>query len=136
MHDKKCVIVVDGALPIGLIANASAVMGVSIGHLFPEVLGADTKDKSGQNHRGITAIVLPILKADAKKISELFAVTKNDTDIVAMDFSDIAQRTRDYADYTSQLAVTNPEELRYASIALYGDAKKIKSLTGSLPLLR
>ncbi len=136
MHDKKCVIVVDGDLPIGLIANASAVMGVSIGHLFPEVLGTDTQDKSGQNHRGITAIVLPILKANAQKISALFAATKNDADIVVMDFSDVAQRTRDYADYTAQLAATNPEELRYAGIALYGDAKKIKSLTGSLPLLR
>ena len=52
-----------------------------------------------------------------------------------VDFSDVAQRTKDYNDYAAQLKTTKSGDIKYLGIALYGDKQTINSLTGSLPLL-
>lgn len=44
MDELKCVMVVDESMPLGIIANSTAVMGVTIGKLFPEVVGQDVID--------------------------------------------------------------------------------------------
>ena len=56
--------------------------------------------------------------------------------VIVVDFSDVAQRTKDYEDYAGQLKATKSNDLRYLGIALYGDKQAINSLTGSLSLLR
>ena len=38
-ENEKCVIVVDQELPMGLIANTSAIMGITLGMIHPEVVG-------------------------------------------------------------------------------------------------
>lgn len=53
MSDMKCVIIIDSELPIGIMANTSAILGVTLGKLIPEQVGADVKDASGQTHLGI-----------------------------------------------------------------------------------
>ena len=36
---EKCVIVADGALPPGLIANTAAILGITLGKNLPEAVG-------------------------------------------------------------------------------------------------
>ncbi len=136
MDDKKCVIVIDAALPLGLVANSSAVLALTLGKLVDGILGHDIQDKSGENHIGITNTVLPILKSDKENLTVLCEKAKTMEGVVVVDFSDVAQRTKTYEDYATQLSETAANDLRYLGIALFGDKKSINALTGSLPLLR
>ncbi len=136
MEDQKCVIVLDQALPVGLLANSSAVLALTLGKSIEGVLGHDILDGSGKTHLGITNTVIPILKAEKGQLTTILEKAKAIPGIMAVDFSDVAQRTKTYDDYAQQLLATSADQLRYLGIALYGNKKDINALTGSLPLLR
>lgn len=137
-HAKKCVFVIDADLPVGLIANTAAVLAVSIGRNIEDLLGPDVFDASGQRHLGITTKPLPILRGTNDKLKDIRAkaVSEELSDLRVVDFSNVAQRSKDYTAYTEEISSANADELRYLGIALYGDSKIINKLTGSLPLLR
>ena len=39
-----------GNLPIGIIANTAAIMGITLGKQMPEAVGADVYDRTGNGH--------------------------------------------------------------------------------------
>jgi hypothetical protein len=43
-------------------------------------------------------------------------------------FTDIAQTSRTFEEYTKQMAASAPEDLRYVGVALYGDRKPVNKL--------
>ncbi len=135
---KKCVMVIDGALPLGLIANTAAVLGATLGKVVEGMIGHDLVDNEGNRHLGITTVPIPILKADRERIREIRMACNAPemAELVVVDFCDAAQRTKTYADYERELASTPAGELAYLGVALYGDQKKVNRLTGNLPLLR
>ena len=45
-QSEKCVMVIDESLPLGIIANTAAIMGITLGKKMPEVVGADVTDQS------------------------------------------------------------------------------------------
>jgi hypothetical protein len=51
---KKCIIILDEKLPIGLLANASAVLAMTIGSRVDDIIGDNIKDASENIHLGIT----------------------------------------------------------------------------------
>ena len=53
LQNEKCVMVIDEHLPLGIIANTAAIMGITLGKKMPEVVGADVTDKTGNEHLGI-----------------------------------------------------------------------------------
>ena len=134
----KCVIVVDHTLPVGLIANASAVLGMSIGNKVDDIIGEDGRDKDGTVHRGITRAVVPVLKGDAQLNRTLFEKLNqlDHEELFYVDFCDVAQRCVDYADYLDRLQQVPADEIAYLGIAICGPDKQVNSLTGSLGLLR
>ena len=67
----KCVIIVNQNLPIGLIANASAVLAMSIGKKFTHLVGPDVIDMDGIEHPGITQISIPLLKGNEELITSI-----------------------------------------------------------------
>lgn len=134
--DKKCVIVLDQDLPMGLLANASAVLALTLGKTVDGILGHDIEDGSGEMHKGITNTVLPILKTEKANLTTIREKAKSLESVIIVDFSDVAQRTKTYDDYADQLKATKSTDLRYLGIALYGDKQAINSLTGNLALLR
>ena len=136
MGDKKCVIILDEALPVGLLANASAVLALTLGKVVDGIIGEDIQDGSGGMHHGITNTVVPILKTNKEHLTVLREQAKQDADVTVVDFSDVAQRTKTYEDYAVQLAETAAKDLRYFGIALYGDKAVISSLSGNLGLVR
>ena len=105
-ENLKCVIVADGELPRGIISNAAAIIGISLGRLVPEAVGCDVRDKSGCVHSGIIKFPVPVLNGTAEQIKNI----------------------------RKRLCESGFE--RYFGVGLCGDKKKITSLTGSLPLLR
>ena len=134
----KCVILVDHTLPLGLIANTSAVLAISIGKKYQEIVGEDVLDGDQTLHRGITSIPIPILKGEKDLIWETRKklLEMDMDDLYYVDFCDVAQSSKTYDRYKSCLEKSSSEKLRYLGIALCGPEKVVSSLTGNIPLLR
>ena len=136
--EQKCVMVIDANLPLGLMANTAAMLGISIGQLHSEIVGADVTDGSGKTHLGISTVPISMLKGDEALLKglRLRLFEEEFAGLTAVDFSDVAQKINVYEDYARKSAETPEREHYYFGIALYGDKKKINRLTGMLPLLR
>ncbi len=130
--------ILDETLPRGIIANAAAILGITLGKKFPAAVGQRVTDKDGNGHEGIITFPVPILAGRKELIKslrqKLFGADFND--IVTVDFSDLAQGCKTYSQYTGKMADTPESELAYFGIALCGDKKKVNRLTGNLPLLK
>ncbi len=136
-HGNKCVIVIDEQLPVGLVANTAAILGITLGTKQDALIGADLRDSTGQQHLGITTIPIPILKASKEEIRNLRTLAAaEEPEIMIVDFSSAAQSSRTYEEYAEKLAQSDAEQIDYLGIALYGDNKKVKKLTGQIALLR
>ena len=69
--NEKCVLVIDGNLPLGIIANTAAILGITLGKKMPEVVGEDVTDGSGNIHLGIIEFPVPVLKGTPEVIREI-----------------------------------------------------------------
>lgn len=134
----KCVMIVDDSLPLGVIANIAAIMGISLGKKNSEIVGVDALDADGNCHLGLIRFPVPVLKASAEKINELRRrlYEPNFEDVSVIDFSNVAQETYTYEDFLNRMRVSGADDLVYYGLAIEGPKKKINKLTGSLPLLR
>ncbi len=134
----KCVMILDDALPTGVLANTAAILGISMGSIAPEYIGPDVKDASGLPHKGIITLPVPILKSNKEALCTLRETlcTPAYSDVVVVDFSDVAQGCNIYDDYMQKAADTPTNEHTYMGLALWGSKKTINKLTGNMPLLR
>jgi hypothetical protein len=131
---NKLAIVIDDTLPAGLVANTAAVLAMTLGSRQASVIGPDLKDADGSLHPGITTLPIPVLVADQDTVRRIRAQAVDD--VLLVDFTETAQRSRTYDEYTEKLAATGEADLSYLGIALFGPRKPIQKLTGSLRLLR
>ena len=138
VQNEKCVMIIDENLPVGIIANTAAILGVTLGMKMPDVVGEDVADFDGNVHMGIIKFPVPILKGNCESIKQLrvklFSSECNDLTVV--DFSDLAQSCKTYDEFIEKMGDCPEEALSYIGIAICGDKKKINKLTGNLPLLR
>ncbi len=137
-QETKCVILLDDTLPIGLLANTAAILGLSLGKIRPELIGANTIDAAQNVHAGIISIPVPILKAASEQLADLRIKLYHEAfrEIEVVGFTDVAQKCNQYEEYSENFKKTTPNELNYMGLGLYGPKKAINKLTGSLPLLR
>ena len=137
-QNEKCVMVIDEGLPLGMIANTAAIMGITLGKKMPEVVGADVTDQSGSEHLGIIEFPVPILRGtrpDIKQIREkLYQPEFHDLTVV--DFSDLAQSCKTYDEFMEKMGRVSESDLQYLGVAICGSRKKVNKLTGNMPLLR
>ena len=138
LQNEKCVMVIDEALPLGLMANTAAIMGITLGQKMPEVVGADVTDRSGCTHLGIIEFPVPILRSAPEGLRTLREKLYRPEfqDVTTVDFSDLAQSCKTYGEFINRLRDTAEGDLQYFGIALCGPKRKINQLTGSMPLLR
>lgn len=129
--------IIDESLPLGLIANTAAIMGITLGKMMPEAVGADVLDRSGSRHPGIIKFPVPILKGNMKMIKEIREklYLPEHEELTAVDFSDLAQGCRTYDEFIDKMAQIPEERLNYIGIAICGPKKKVNKLTGSMKLL-
>lgn len=134
----KIVMVINTELPRGLIANTAAVLGISLGKLATEIVGADITDADGNTHPGITAKTIPVLAGGRDQIKALRdgMLGPEYSDVTVVGFSEVAQKCLDYETYTGLLAGLAKEQIYYLGICIFGPAKKISKVTGNLALLR
>ena len=135
----KLVMVINRDLPLGLVANTAAVLGISLSKIYQEdIVGGDIVDADGNLHLGITAQTIPILSASREQVKEIREAMFEPAfaEVAAIDFSEAAQRCLNYDQYMRSLSQLSAEELFYLGVCMYGPKKKVSKLTGSLPLLR
>lgn len=137
-NQHKCVIVLDGALPLGVLANTAGILGLTLGKYIPEAIGPQVLDKSGGSHLGIIQIPVPVLKADRQTLQELRRrlFQPEFGSLITVDFSDVAQSCNVYEDYIQKAASVEENGFTYFGIGICGEKKLVSKLTGSLPLLR
>ncbi|MEL7649421.1 MAG: DUF2000 domain-containing protein [Sedimentibacter sp.] len=136
--DLKCVMVVDEALPIGIITNTAAIMGITLGKHIPDAVGSNVTDKTGNSHMGIIEFPVPILKGNNTLLKELRKKLYQPefSDLTVVDFSDVAQSCNTYDDFINKISGIPEGELQYFGVAVCGRKKLVNKLTGSMPLLR
>ena len=136
--DMKCVMVIDSQLPKGIIANTSAILGVTLGKQIPQMVGQGAVDGEERMHLGIVTIPIAMLKGDKDSVRALRErlYSPEFRDIVVVDFTHAAQSSHVYSQYMSKLASCSTQEHTYLGVAIYGEKKVVNKLTGSLPLLR
>ena len=137
-EENKCVMIIDSNLPLGLIANTSAILGITLGHKLDSIIGEDLIDASQTKHLGITNIPIPILNGSPATIHELLGKIKKNAwhDLVIVDFSNTAQTCKDYQLYKEKVQSLPSAMFQYLGIGIYGSSRKINKLTGNMPLLR
>ena len=130
--------VIDENLPLGIIANTAAIMGITLGKEMPEVIGGNVYDRSGKEHLGIIEFPVPVLKGNPKVIKAIREKLYEPefSELTVVDFTELAQGCRTYDEFTGKMGEGSSEELNYFGIALCGAKKKVNKLTGSMALLR
>ncbi len=138
VENEKCVIVVDENLPIGIIANTAAILGITMGMKMPDVVGNDVSDLEGNPHMGIIQFPVPILKGNTEVLKSIRTklFEPQFAELTVVDFSDLAQGCKTYDEFIGKMANTSENELNYIGIAICGNKKQVNKLTGNLPLLR
>ena len=136
--DEKCVMILEENLPLGLIANTAAIMGITLGKKLPEMVGTDVADRSGNLHLGIVEFPVPVLKGSSETMKELREKLYRPEfrELTVVDFSDLAQGCRTYDEFIRKMGQASEETLKYLGVAICGPKKKVNQLTGSMPLLR
>lgn len=138
LQNNKFVFIIDEDLPVGILANTAGIIGITLGKYIPEAVGDNVFDRDGNMHIGITKLPVPILKANRDKIKIIRSLLYHSefSDLIVVDFSDIAQRCKTYDEFVEKMANTEESELAYFGIGIYGSKKLVNRLTGNLPLLK
>jgi hypothetical protein len=136
MGEQKCAIIVDSMLPAGIIANAAACLGFSLGSVLPHEVGPAQVDADGMSHGGLLGIPIPILAAFAGRLKAITDNAYKTDGLIVYDMSDVAQSSKTQDEYRQKIGRTPNKDLRYWAVAVYGDKKAVNKLCGSLPLFR
>lgn len=129
----KLVVVLRSDLEFAVAANASAVLGLAMGARLENSLGADGKDAGGNVHAGINTHPVPTLAATGQDLRRI-KVLADERDLTVVGFNEVARRSRAYTDYLDRLAETDPTDMEYVGLAVFGPRKDVNKLTGRLPL--
>ena len=135
--DKRIAIVIDPSLAIGLIANTVATIAVGLGAVEPAFGNVTLTDAAGRLLKNSADRPVPILQAPAETIRAtlLSALPAREGEIV-VPFPQFARSLHDFAAYQAQLAARDLATETIEGLGLAGPEKWVKSLTGSLKLLR
>lgn len=132
----KWVVVVDRALPIGLMVNAAACVSATVGASMPHLVGPGGVDGSGLAHQGLPWTGISILAADAPTLHEVRTKAETKDGLLVVDMPQAAQRSHVYAGYLDLLAEAAHEDMTYHAVGIVGPRNKVDKLVGRLGLLR
>jgi hypothetical protein len=132
----KCAILVDDSLALGYAANAVSVVAMSLGKMVDNLIGPHTTSSDSVNYPGVIYSPLPILVAKASYMTELHHRLKEDSSLLLMPFSSLAQSCKTYQEYGLNMSVAASAEIHLVALGIVGDKKKVNKYTGNLALFR
>jgi hypothetical protein len=135
--EKRIAIVVDPSLAIGLIANTVATIAIGLGAAEPMFGNVTLTDQAGRSMKNSADRAVPILQASAEALRTtlLSALPAPDAGVV-VPFPQFARSLHAFAEYRAQFAARDIATETIEGLGLAGPEKWVKSLTGSLKLLR
>ena len=137
MNERRIAIIVDPSLPIGLLANTVAAIGIGLGAAAPAFGNVVLTDAAGRSIHTSADRPVPILQAPAEQIARLLIAAEPAPEggrIVA--FPQFARGLHAFADYQAAFPARDLAHEVIDGLGLAGPAKWVTSLTGSLKLLR
>lgn len=136
-EDFRIAIVVNPTLPFGLIANTAAAIGIGLAARLPVLAGQQLSDAQNRSIDISSRLPVPILQAEDEVIRALLLKALDTrTNAAVVPFPAFARSLHAYADYEATFPSRNLAEEAIDGLGLAGPAKWVKSLTGSLKLLR
>lgn len=137
MEDWRVAVIVEPALPAGELANTVAVLSIGLGAAAPALAGARLADQAGRIFHVSANKPVPVLQAAAADLKSLLlkALPASEGALV-VPFPRFARALHVYADYEASMPERDLSLEAIDGVALAGPTKWIRSLTGSLKLLR
>lgn len=135
--DIRLAIIVEPSLALGFLANTVAVIGIGLGAALPDLANTPLTDSAGREVMNSANRPLPVLQASAEQIAQLLlkALPAPEGAII-VPFPAYARSLHSFAEYRAQFPGRDLARERIEGLGLAGPSKWIKSLTGSLKLLR
>lgn len=133
----RLAVVVNPELPPGLLANTVAAVSIGLGARIPGLGGARLTDRAGRDIDISSNRPVPILAADAETLKALtLKAAALDAALAVVPFPAFARALHAYADYERTFPERDLAEEAIDGVAIAGPEKAVRSLTGSLRLLR
>jgi len=135
--DRRLAIIVNPELPLGLLANTVGAIGIGLGARLPWLGNRQLVDADGRTIDDSSILPVPILAATPEVIGALMlkAMPRGDDSALAV-FPAFSRSLHDYQEYEALLPGKHLADEVVDGVGLCGPAKWVKSLTGSLRLLR
>ena len=136
-EDLRIAIIVNPELPLGLLANTVGAVSIGLGAKMPFIAARQLVDKTGVAIDISSDLPVPILQADTETIRALLlkAATYEERQAVVA-FPAFARSLHVYAEYEAALPERELATEVIDGLGIAGPAKWVRSLTGSLKLLR
>lgn len=134
----RIAIIINPALPLGLVANTAGAIGIGLGARIPQLAARSLSDANDRTIDISSRLPVPILQADGETIRTALikALEKRGEDTAIVPFPAFARSLHAYADYEATFPGRNLAEEEIDGLGIAGPSKWVKSLTGSLKLLR
>lgn len=134
---SRIAIIIDPALPAGLLANTIAGIAIGLGAARPSLGAVALTDAAGRATATITNLPVPVLQASGEVIrSLLLKALPAPEDAVVVPFPGFARSLHVFADYVATFPDRDLGTETIDGFGLFGPDKWVRSLTGSLKLLR
>nr|WP_321525352.1 DUF2000 domain-containing protein [uncultured Cohaesibacter sp.] len=138
LSDLRLAIVINPDMPVGLIANTASAIAIGLGARQPLLAGRSLADQAGRSVDVSSCLPVPILQATQETMAALLlkALGSHDDAGAVVPFPAFARSMHDYADYEKAFPDRDLSDELIDGLGLVGRTKWIRSLTGSLKLLR
>ncbi|KAA5929302.1 DUF2000 domain-containing protein [Pantoea sp. Bo_2] len=133
MQNKRCVMILNAALPPGKATNAAAVMALTLGQRHPALVGNNLEDAEKRSSPGFITTGIPVLAATDEQLTILREQCEQaECDLVL--FPEAGQSTTDYQALGDVLRQQPRQQWRLSGLAMVGDKKALRKLTAKLAL--
>ncbi|WP_418162293.1 DUF2000 domain-containing protein [Pantoea vagans] len=133
MQDKRCVMILNAALPPGKATNAAAVIALTLGQRHPTLVGDALEDAEKYPSPGLITTGIPVLAASDQELDALREQCEQaEYDLVL--FPEAGQSTTDYQALGDVLRQQPRQQWRLLGLAIVGDKKALRKLTAKLAL--
>jgi len=132
---NRCVMVMNEELKGGLLANAIAVISLTVGQRHPQLVGDNLIDAHQVNYPGLITGGIPMLCSRQSVLHELRekALTAG-CDVIC--FPVIGQQTKNYDEFKTNMKEVASHEVEYTGIAIVGEKKTVSKIVKNLPLIQ
>lgn len=135
--DIRLALIVDPAQPPGLLANTAAVIAVGLGAADGTLGAVPLVDRHGRATASIANRPIPVLQAEGAALAALLArALPAPPGATVVAFPRFGRSLHVFDDYRALFPSRDLLEEPVEGIGLAGPARWVKSLTGSLKLLR